>query len=152
MVGPLTDISELEDDHPSAKHPRVHALADMLDVPKLKNLAIKKLKTQLTNWVAADFPAMVKEAYSSTTMQDRGIRDLLVTTSKDHIDELLLMEDFKTAMEEFGEFSAALVVVISGRVVSERVVSGRAAGKVVGGIICGYCGNTGGFVRRCSLC
>jgi len=117
----------------------------MLDVPKLKKLAIKKLKTQLTNWVAADFPAMVKETYSSTTMQDGGIRDLLVTTSKNHIDELLLMEDFKTAMEEFGEFSAALVVVVSGSVVEkivEKVVESR----------CSFCDMTGGSVRRCSHC
>jgi hypothetical protein len=121
----------------------------MLDIPMLKILVTKKLETQLRNWIAADFPAMVKETYSSTTMHDGGIRDLLVTTSKDHIDELLLKEDFKTAMEEFGEFSAALVVALSGRVV-EKIVK-----KVVEiGVEsrCERCGDTGGSVFRCSNC
>ncbi|KAF8251768.1 hypothetical protein K440DRAFT_612042 [Wilcoxina mikolae CBS 423.85] len=127
----------VEDDPPSAMHPRVHALADMLDVPKLKLLATKKLETQLKNWIVADFPTMVKEIYSSTTAQDGGIRDLLVATSKDHIEELVLREDFKAVMEEVGEFSAALVVAVSGRVSNNR---------------CYNCDRIGQVTRRCGGC
>jgi hypothetical protein len=123
----------------------------MLDVPKLKILATKKLEMQLKNWVIADFPPMVKETYSSTTIQDGEIRDLLVATSKDHIDELVLRGDFKIAMEEFGEFSAALVVAISGRVVEkivEKVVEKPAQ------IRCSNCDSTGSglTIHRCDNC
>lgn len=100
------------DDIPSFKHPRVYALADMLDSPDLKVLATKKLQIQLQNWVAADFPAMVREIYSTTNKQDKDIRNALVAAAKEHIDDLLKVEEFKEMIEEFGEFSAALLVVV----------------------------------------
>jgi hypothetical protein len=105
-------LISIEDDHPSLKHPRVYALADMLDTPDLKALATKKLQIQLKNWVAADFPAMVRELYFTTNKQDKKIRSALVSVAKDHIDELLEVEKFKEVIEEFGEFSAALLVVV----------------------------------------
>jgi hypothetical protein len=135
----LTESEYIDEDPPSARHPRVYALADMLDVPKLKVLATEKLQIQLKDWVATDFPAMVKEIYSSTTTQDGVIRDLLVTTSNDHTGDLLPREDFKTVMEEFGEFSAALVVAVNSRVVEQ--LKG-----------CWNCNKTGGAQRSCSYC
>jgi len=84
----------------------------MLDTPDLKVLVTKKLQIQLKNWVAADFPAMVRELYSTTNKQDKEIRSALVGAAKDHIDELLKVEEFKKVIEEFGEFSAALLVVV----------------------------------------
>ncbi|KAF8541482.1 hypothetical protein BDD12DRAFT_878711 [Trichophaea hybrida] len=109
--GNNTELSE-EDDHPSLKHPRVYALADMLDIPDLKDLITKKLQIQLNNWVAADFPVMVREIYSTTNKQDKEIRNVLVTTAKEHIDKLLKLKEFKEVAEEFGEFSTALLAVV----------------------------------------
>jgi hypothetical protein len=105
-------LISIEDDHPSLKHPRVYALADMLDTPDLKVLATKKLQIQLQNWVTADFPAMVREIYSTTNKQDKDIRNALVAAAKRHIDELLKVEEFKEVIEDFGEFTAALLVVV----------------------------------------
>jgi len=84
----------------------------MLDTPDLKVLATRKLQMQLKNWVVADFPAMVRELYSTTNKQDKEIRSALVAAAKDHIDELLKMEEFREVIEEFGEFTAALLVVV----------------------------------------
>ncbi|KAF8251769.1 hypothetical protein K440DRAFT_43697 [Wilcoxina mikolae CBS 423.85] len=100
----------------------------MLDTPDLKDLATEKLQIQLKNWVAADFPAMVKEIYSTTNKQDKKIRNVLVTAAKEHIGKLLELEEFKEVAEEFGEFSAALLGAVMWYIVSRAASSCRRNG------------------------
>ncbi|KAF8541483.1 BTB/POZ protein [Trichophaea hybrida] len=95
-----------EDDLGALKHCRVHALADMLEIPPLKAIAAKKLETKLTsNWVTADFPGIVKEVYSTTNTRDHEVRNVLIRSTKTHLNELLPIQEFKDVMFEFGEFS-----------------------------------------------
>ncbi|KAF8541486.1 BTB/POZ protein [Trichophaea hybrida] len=92
-------------------HVQVHALADMLDVPNLKLIAMEKLKSQFEDhWVAASFSEIIKETYSMTNVRDKEIRDLIVTTAAKHLDELRKLEEFKELLGEIGEFSGGLVM------------------------------------------
>jgi hypothetical protein len=83
----------------------------MLDVPDLKLVAMEKLQSQLKDhWVAASFTDIVKETYSVTNTRDTEIRDLMITSALDHIDELRKLEEFKEVLCEIGEFSGGLVM------------------------------------------
>ncbi|KAF8251770.1 hypothetical protein K440DRAFT_43698 [Wilcoxina mikolae CBS 423.85] len=100
-----------EDDLGALKHCRVHALADMLEIPALKTIAATKLDTKLANhWVTADFPGVVKEVYSTTNTRDHEVRDVIIRATRTHLNELLAIQEFKDVMFEFGEFSGGLVV------------------------------------------
>jgi len=83
----------------------------MLDVPDLKLVAMEKLQSQLKDhWVAANFTEIVKETYSVTNARDKEIRDLMVTSALNHIDELCKLEKFKEVLCEIGEFSGGLIM------------------------------------------
>jgi hypothetical protein len=101
----------VEDDLGALKHCRVHALADMLEIPALKAIAAAKLDIKLsTDWVTADFPGIVKEVYSMTNTRDHEVRNVLIRATRIHLNELLEVQEFKDVMFEFGEFSGGLVV------------------------------------------
>jgi hypothetical protein len=104
---------------------QVHALADMLDVPDLKFVAMEKLQLQLEDhWAAASFTEIVKETYSVTNARDKEIRDLMITSALNHIDELRKLEEFKEVLCEVGEFSGGLVISPLSNLSIRRSVSG----------------------------
>jgi hypothetical protein len=100
-----------DDDSSLLMHARVHALADMLDIPGLRELAAAKLKEILEkNWVAQDFAELVKEVYATTAARNATIRDVMVGAAATNFSELSNIEDFKKVLYELGEFSGALVL------------------------------------------
>ena len=69
---------------------RVYQIGDKYDVPKLKEQARVKFSNAIeTCWEMDDFPVAIASAYSTTTSADRGLRDLLISTSLKHINVLL---------------------------------------------------------------
>ncbi|PKY07468.1 BTB/POZ domain protein [Aspergillus campestris IBT 28561] len=88
----------------------VYQTGDKYDIPKLKEQAKEKFAVALKNcWEMDDFPVAIARAYSTTVASDRGLRDLLVDTCLEHIDDLLEDDDFKQVLRETLDFAADLV-------------------------------------------
>ena len=122
------------------KHPRVHALADMLDAPSLKGLAAQKFESTLgSKWDPTDFVGAIAEVYATSNARDNGIRKALISSAKSRLGELLLLEVFKDILFANAEFSGGLLVVTgnaSGNV-SPNCVSCSCAQRQA----CNYCGH-----------
>ncbi|KAI5817737.1 hypothetical protein BZA77DRAFT_31747 [Pyronema omphalodes] len=114
-------ISE-DDDEMYVQHARVHALADMLDIPDLKLFATEKLKIQLKSWVTISFIHCVQEIYTMTNAPDLGLRDALLSAADTNIHILLGTPFFQEELQGYGEFLVALLVKIRLRI-SSSVVS-----------------------------
>lgn len=88
----------------------VYQTGDKYDIPNLKKQAKEKFAVALKNcWEMDDFPVAIAKAYSTTVASDRGLRDLLIETCLEHIDELLGNDDFKQVLRETLDFAADLV-------------------------------------------
>lgn len=88
----------------------VYQVGDIYGVPKLKDRAKEKFEDIIsTCWRMDDFPATITEVYSSTPAKDRGLRDPLVRTSLEYIDDLKKNEDFVQALQETPGFAGDLI-------------------------------------------
>jgi len=133
-----------DDDLGSLKHPRVYALADMLDVPDLKRLAKEKLEAQLEKeFVAADFYGTVKETYATTNARDEDFRNVLVEVTKKNLTSLKESREFREVMREFGEFSAQLVMAMAGDATSKSCTTSLICPWGHSGSICHFCNSCG---------
>ncbi|OGM45159.1 BTB/POZ domain protein [Aspergillus bombycis] len=74
----------------------VYQVADKFGVPQLKQKAKNKFEA-------------ISEAYQRTHKEDRGLRDILVRISHEHLEWPLENEDFRTVLEETLGFAADLV-------------------------------------------
>jgi hypothetical protein len=88
---------------------KVYQIGDKYDIPKLKEQSREKFSIAMEACWEDDFPIAIASAYSTTTSADRGLRDLLVSTSLKHIDILLKNEDFKQVLRDTLGFGADLV-------------------------------------------
>ncbi|KAL4912601.1 BTB/POZ protein [Aspergillus aurantiobrunneus] len=89
---------------------KVYQIGDKYGIPKLKAQAKEKFSVAITTcWEMDDFPIAIASAYSTTSFADRGLRDLLVSTSLEHINDLLKNDDFKQVLRETMGFAADLV-------------------------------------------
>ena len=119
------------------KHPRVHALADMLDSPSLKGLAAKKFESTLGNkWDPTDFVGAIAEVYATSNARDNGIRKALISSAKSRLGELLLLEVFKDILFANVEFSGGLLVAV-GSSVGPNCISCACTQRQA----CNYCGH-----------
>jgi hypothetical protein len=81
------------------------------DIPQLKEVAKEKFETAAKAcWQMDDFPVAIAEVYSDTLETDRGLRDLLVTISTDHIDQLQEENGFRRALESMAGFATDLAL------------------------------------------
>ncbi|PYI05223.1 hypothetical protein BO78DRAFT_447876 [Aspergillus sclerotiicarbonarius CBS 121057] len=88
----------------------LYQVADKYVVPQLKRRAKEKFDTVAkTCWQMGDFSTAIAEVYSYTTKANRDLRDPLVETSREHIDELRNKDDFRTVLAEAVGFAADLV-------------------------------------------
>lgn len=88
----------------------VYQVADKFEVPQLKQKAKDKFETiARTCWEMDDYPIAISEAYQRTHKGDRGLRDILVSISHEHLEKLLENEDFRTVLEEVLGLAADLV-------------------------------------------
>jgi hypothetical protein len=89
---------------------KVYQIGDKYDIPNLKEQAKEKFAVAIkTCWEMDDFPVAIASAYSTTISADRGLRDLLVSTCLEHINELLRNDDFKQVLRKTLGFAADLV-------------------------------------------
>jgi len=89
---------------------KVYQIGDKYGIPSLKEQAKEKFSVAITTcWEMDDFPVAIASAYSTTSSADRGLRDLLVSTSLEHINDLLKNDDFKQVLRETLGFAADLV-------------------------------------------
>lgn len=80
---------------------RLYQIADKYDIPALKKETKEKFCNRAaTCWESDDFPLAIIEAYTTTPKQDRGLRDIIVEVSCNHMSELLKRVDFLQVLEE----------------------------------------------------
>ncbi|OCL09392.1 POZ domain-containing protein [Glonium stellatum] len=90
---------------------KVYSIADKYDIPTLKSHALGKFRKSVeTCWGMDDFPLAIREVYSSTLDNDRGLRDLVVKAACEHADALSKEPEFRTALEEASSFAADVVL------------------------------------------
>ncbi|KAI9776307.1 MAG: hypothetical protein M1839_000468 [Geoglossum umbratile] len=84
----------------------VYAIAEKYDIPDLKSHSMKKFRNWVKNgWSNGDFPAIIKEVFTSTPNSDRGLRDIVSWAFKEHCLELLEKGDgFIDEIKDLGEF------------------------------------------------
>lgn len=98
----------------------------------LKDLARTKFeKAAGRDWDSHYFPTTIGFVYASTPPDDRGLRDITVKLSMDHLKSLLDCPEFESMMEDNGDFGKDLVKAIAYRV---EIEPGAATYK------CGACG------------
>ncbi|RSL38864.1 hypothetical protein CEP53_014516 [Fusarium sp. AF-6] len=93
---------------------QVYQIADKYDIPALKEHCKSKFSAAITTgWSLDDFPLAITVAYESTPSEDRGLRDLVVETSRKHIDKLLGNDSFCKLLRKTSDFSADLIPFLS---------------------------------------
>lgn len=101
--------------HPNlSHHRRVYALAEKYDIVSLHKLAAWKFRAQSDKWWSdygfGDFAEVAREVYATTPPHDRGLKDVILDTIRDHrqlldnkeVQDVLLGESklaFDVAME-----------------------------------------------------
>lgn len=94
---------------------KVYQVTDKYFVPQLKQRAKDKFRQiAIICWQMDDFPVAIAEAYQCTQKHDRGLRELLVKISQDHIAELTENEKFSSVLQETIGFAAYLALSLSG--------------------------------------
>jgi hypothetical protein len=93
---------------------KVYQIADKYVVPQLKLKAKEKFETIVqTCWKMDDFPVAIAEAYKCTLKTDRDLREPLVKTSMEHIDELLKHEAFVDVLDNTIGFASDLARILA---------------------------------------
>ncbi|KAH0541720.1 hypothetical protein FGG08_003812 [Glutinoglossum americanum] len=94
---------------------RVYSIADKYDVPALRLLAKEKFEEAVgTCWNMDDFVHVIPEVYDSTPPTDRGLRDIVVKVTHEHIKTLLEKKEFQYAIEETVGFAADIIRLMAG--------------------------------------
>jgi len=124
---------ELGQDEGPLMLPRIFALADMLCIDELKAFVSECIKAQLEQgFVVTDFLEIVGEVYATTNDTHTEIRSVLVNTAVSQMDSLVGRSDFRRLMEEFGEFSSALVIAMHDKHCSRGGSSGEVCSFITG--------------------
>ena len=93
---------------------KVYSIADKYDIPTLKSQAVEKSRKSVeTCWSMDDFPHAIREIYSSTPGNDRGLRDLVVKIACEHMETLSKQPDFRILLEEACGFAADVVLFMA---------------------------------------
>ncbi|KAB8069152.1 hypothetical protein BDV29DRAFT_195116 [Aspergillus leporis] len=81
----------------------MYSLADRMIIKGLKYLSRRKVEPEMTQRLERDsFPQAVFEIYNSTPLSDRGLRDLTVKITMDHLPTLRKEQDGVPAVFEDG--------------------------------------------------
>ncbi|KAH8698146.1 BTB/POZ protein [Phaeosphaeriaceae sp. PMI808] len=100
----------------TALHAKVYAIAENYDIKPLKDLArVKFEKAADRDWDSPYFPTTISFVYTSTPPSDRGLRDIVIKRSKDHLNALLDSPEFGCMIEGNGVFGRDLVKAIAHR-------------------------------------
>ncbi|KAF5667147.1 n-carbamoyl-l-amino acid hydrolase [Fusarium heterosporum] len=89
---------------------QVYQIADKYDISALKDHAKAKFETKIkTGWYTDDFPTVVETVYTTTPLEDRGLRDLVVETASVNLEKLICRDGFCQALRTTIDFVADLV-------------------------------------------
>ncbi|KIL88490.1 hypothetical protein FAVG1_08571 [Fusarium avenaceum] len=89
---------------------QVYQIADKYGVHALKTYAKDKFGTAIkAGWSMDDFPVAINVVYTTTPLNDRGLRDLAVEMSHMNLDELTSRDDFCATLRTTPDFAADLV-------------------------------------------
>ncbi|KAF4987980.1 hypothetical protein FGRMN_10028 [Fusarium graminum] len=89
---------------------QVYQIADKYGFSALKEYAKSKFGTAIkTGWSMDDFAVSIDIVYTTTPLEDRGLRDLLVETATLNLDELVAKDGFCQALRTTADFAADLV-------------------------------------------
>jgi speckle-type POZ protein len=104
------------------------------------------------DWDSPYFSIVADFVYTSTPTSDRGLRDVVVKVSKEHLEFLLNRPEFESVMEENGDFGKYLVKAIADKLElepdAERYQCGGCASIIVAWLNptchsrCPSCGNS----------
>jgi hypothetical protein len=110
---------------PLSFHILMYSLADRLFIHGLKALSKQNVERELVRRLDANsFPQAIIEIYNSTPESDRGLRDLVVKITMDHLTALRSSEGSKAAafqnnlLKSVPQFSYDLLVAIMNKSVS----------------------------------
>ncbi|CAF3590643.1 unnamed protein product [Fusarium graminearum] len=109
------DYDEPSDDKSMLFHAEVYKVADMYDIPALKECSKKKFASAMNaDWNTDDFPYAISEVYKNTPLEDGGLRDLAVAITREHIKTLIGRDDFSRLLRKTADFSADLIPFLCG--------------------------------------
>ncbi|KAI8664495.1 BTB domain-containing protein [Fusarium keratoplasticum] len=95
---------------------QIYQIADKYDIDSLKEHATKRFGAALDiGWPMDDFPLAITVAYTTSPLEDRGLRDLIIETSSQHIDDLLGKGYFCEVLRTTNDFAADLVPFLRAR-------------------------------------
>ncbi|KAH6952241.1 BTB/POZ protein [Fusarium avenaceum] len=95
---------------------QMYQIADKYDIPALKAQSKNKFEVAVTTgWSMDAFPLTITVVYESTPPEDRGLRDLVVETARENIDELLRHDGFCELIRKTPDFAADLIPFLSMR-------------------------------------
>lgn len=95
---------------------QVYQIADKYGVHALKKYAKNKFGTAIkAGWSMDDFPVAINVVYTTTPLNDRGLRDLAVERSHMNLDELTSRPDFCETLRTTPDFAADLVPFVCDR-------------------------------------
>ncbi|RSL42303.1 hypothetical protein CEP54_015532 [Fusarium duplospermum] len=84
------DYTNLNETSSMVFEAQVYQIADKYDIGSLKEHAKKKFGAAIgIGWAMDDFPLAITVAYTTSPLEDRGLRDLIIETCHNNIDDLL---------------------------------------------------------------
>ncbi|KAG7412872.1 BTB/POZ domain-containing protein 8 [Fusarium oxysporum f. sp. rapae] len=92
----------------------MYQIADKYDIAALKTESKNKFELAIANgWATDDFPVAANLVYVSTPSEDRGLRDIVVETASENIDQLVGKDGFCELIRETPDFAADLIPFLS---------------------------------------
>jgi hypothetical protein len=89
----------------------LYQLADKYAIPLLKKKSKEFFKNDIkVNWNDPSFLLAIAETYERTLKSDRALRDPVVRTCHEHLDDLKQKEGFRKILEEVDGFAVDLVL------------------------------------------
>jgi speckle-type POZ protein len=89
---------------------KMYQIGDKYAMSMLKTYAKKEFSTSMEEgWEESDFPDAISLVYTSTPCSDRGLRNIAVLTSLDHLDILIDRDEFKTELASNADFAIDLI-------------------------------------------
>ncbi|KAK6703198.1 hypothetical protein SNK04_013086 [Fusarium graminearum] len=132
------DYDEPSDDKSMLFHAEVYKVADMYDIPALKECSKKKFASAMNaDWNTDDFPYAISEVYKNTPLEDGGLRDLAVAITREHIKTLIGRDDFSRLLRKTADFSADLIPFLCGGTSGDGIQ--MAHGHPQGRDVCSNC-------------
>lgn len=89
---------------------KVYVIADVYNLPSLKELAVKKYQTAIqTEWTTSSFVDNINYLWENTMKSDSSLKKIILKFVKEHITELLDRGEFVNLIKTNGEVAIDIV-------------------------------------------